>query len=167
VAPLWTCPACGAKLVTRNLSHSCVKQTVRGFYAGKPELGVALAKAFVAEVRKLGPVTLHPVKTRIALMVEVRFAAINRINRDSIRGHLWLKEKHATDRFERIEVLGADLLYHFEVSERRPIDDELRRFIAMSYAIGRREHITAAASLRSRRSSTAPSSRAARGDRGR
>lgn len=133
----WKCPRCGAKLVSKNLSHSCVKTTVRAFYAGKPAAGVAFAKAFVAAVREVGPITLHPVKTRIALMVDVRFAAINRINRDGIRGHLWLREPHASERFERIEKLGQrDYLYHFEVSERRPIDDELRRFIALAYANG-------------------------------
>jgi hypothetical protein len=71
----------------------------------------------------------------------VRFAAIYRISQDSIRGHLWLKERHATDRFERIEPLGRDYLYHFVISDERPIDDELRRFLAMSYEIGRRKHI--------------------------
>jgi hypothetical protein len=119
-----------------------VARTVDEFFADKPAAGVALARAFIAEAKRLGPVTLHPVKTRVALMVEVRFAAIYRVGADAIRGHLWLKTKHATDRFEKIEVLGKDLLYHFEVSARRPIDDELRRFLAMSYAIGRREHIT-------------------------
>ena len=137
---MWTCPKCSAKLVTRNLSHSCVKQTVRGFFAGKPPGGVRHARAFIAAARELGPITLHPVKTRIALMVEVRFAAINRITEDGIRGHLWLKERHETDRF-RIEPLGRDFLYHFELGDRRPLDAELRRFLAMSYAIGCREHI--------------------------
>ena len=138
---VWTCPKCNARLVMRNMSHSCFKTTVRTFFAGKPQRGVAIAKALIAEARTLGPVTLHPVKTRIALMVDVRFAAIYRISQDSIRGHLWLKERHATDRFERIEQLGRDYLYHFVISDERPIDDELRRFLAMSYEIGRRKHI--------------------------
>jgi hypothetical protein len=84
---------------------------------------------------------LHAVKTRIALMVDVRFAAINRIGADLMKGHLWLKERYPSKRFDRIEALGRDYLYRFEISERWPIDDELRRFLSMSYAIGRREHI--------------------------
>jgi hypothetical protein len=43
--------------------------TIRAFFAGKQRRGVALAKALIAEARTLGPVRLHPVKTRIALMV--------------------------------------------------------------------------------------------------
>jgi hypothetical protein len=92
-----------ARLVTRNLSHSCVKTTIRAFFAGKPRRGVELATALIAEARTLGPVRPHPLKTRIALMVDARFAAIYRISEDSIRGRLWLKERHATEHFERIE----------------------------------------------------------------
>ena len=146
----WTCPKCGARFVTRNLSHSCVARTVDEFFADKPAGGVAHAKAFIAEASKLGPLTLHAVKTRIALMVDVRFAAINRIGDDLIKGHLWLRERHQSERFDRIESLGRNHIHHFEVSERRPIDDELRAFLSMSYAIGCREHIASRASKESR-----------------
>ena len=96
-------------------------------------------RAFVREVKTLRPVVLHPVKTRMALMVEVRFASINRISERSIRGHLWLREPHASDRFEKIEKLGPrDWLYHFEISDSRPIDAELRRFIRLAYQNGQR-----------------------------
>jgi hypothetical protein len=127
--------------MTRNLAHSCIRRTADEFFADKPAGGVAHAKAFIAEARKLGPVTLYAVKTRIALMVDVRFAAINRIGADLMKGHLWLKGRYPTKRFDRIESIGRDYIYHFEISDRRPIDDELRRFLSMSYAIGRREHI--------------------------
>ncbi len=66
-------------------------------------------------------------------MHRVRFAAIYRISADSIHGHIWLRERLASDRFERIEQLGKDVLYHFEVSREKPIDAELRRFLARSY----------------------------------
>jgi len=136
---MWKCPECGAGFVAENLSHSCVRRSVEDFFAGKPSEGVALARALIAEVEKLGPVTLHPVKTRIALMLEVRFAAINRIGRRSLRGHVWLREERRSDRFERVEKLGPrDVLYHFEVSASKPIDDELRRFLALGYANGKR-----------------------------
>lgn len=141
---MWTCPECSARLVTRNLSHSCVKLTVREFFAARPTGGAALAKSLIAEVRKLGALKLDPVKTRIALMVDVRFAAIYRFSETSIRGHIWLKQRHRSSRFERIEQLGRnDYLYHFIVSKERPIDDELLRFFKMGYAIGCREHIAA------------------------
>ena len=135
----WTCPHCGAKFVTMRASHSCVRRTRADFFTGKPRGGVKHAKALIAEVQKFGPVTVHPVKTRIALMVDVRFAAINRIDDDSIRAHLWLREQHVSDRFLRIEQLGArDWLYHFIVSDDEPIDRELRRFLRLAYDGGKR-----------------------------
>jgi hypothetical protein len=116
-----------------------VSTTIDEFFASRPAGGVALARAFIAEIEKLGPVTLHPVKTRIALMVDVRFAAIYRISDDAIRGHFWLRERHASERFARIEKLGArDWLYHFIVDADRPIDAELRRFMRLAYANGQR-----------------------------
>jgi hypothetical protein len=136
---MWTCPSCGAKFVGKNASHSCVKQSLAEFFAGKPRAGVKHARALIAAVKKLGPVTLHPVKTRVALMVDVRFAAINRISDDSIRGHVWLREQHASDRFVKIEKLGAhDWLYHFVVDDEHPIDRELVRFLKLGYANGKR-----------------------------
>jgi len=136
---MWSCPRCDAKFVTKNASHSCVKQTLTEFFADKPRGGVKHAKALIAAVRELGPVALHPVKTRVALMVEVRFAAINRIGEDSLRGHVWLREQHASERFVKIEKLGArDWLYHFVVSDEQPIDRELKKFLALGYANGKR-----------------------------
>jgi hypothetical protein len=118
-----------------------VKRTVAEFFADKPKGGAKHARALIAAFRRLGPLTLHPVKTRIALMVDVRFAAINRIGPDSIRAHLWLREHHVPrrDRFVKIEKLGArDWLYHFVVADEQPIDAELRRFLRLAYANGRR-----------------------------
>jgi hypothetical protein len=136
---MWACPQCGAKFVSKNASHSCVKQTLAEFFADKPRGGVKHAKALIAAVRELGPVTLHPVKTRVALMVDVRFAAINRISEDSIRGHLWLREGRESARFAKIEKLGAkDWLYHFVVSDEQPIDRELKKFLRLAYANGQR-----------------------------
>jgi hypothetical protein len=57
-------PDCGASFVARNLSHSCVRRSVAEFFSDKPAAGVAHAKAFIKEARKLGPMTLHAVKTR-------------------------------------------------------------------------------------------------------
>jgi hypothetical protein len=143
MASLWTCPACGAKLVARNGSHSCVRRSVEEFFADKPPVGVAFARAFIAAVEAVGPIKLHPVKTRIALMVDVRFAAINRIGATGIRGHFWLRESHASPRFARIEKLGAtDSLYHFGIDAEHPIDRALRAFIKRAYANGVRRPAT-------------------------
>jgi uncharacterized C2H2 Zn-finger protein len=72
---LWRCPRCGALFVSRNLPHSCGRYTVKGFLRGKPKRGVELFRVFLKEYRKIGPIILHPLKTRIALMVDIRFCS--------------------------------------------------------------------------------------------
>ena len=140
---MWTCPKCGAELVQRNLSHSCGAYTVAGFLDGKPERGVELFWHFVAEYEKVGPIKLHPVKTRVALMVDVRFAAINRVGKDFIDGHLWLKESIDSPTFYKIEHLGkSDFIHRFRIRDESDIDDEFRSLMRLAYKIGRREHLS-------------------------
>jgi len=116
-----------------------VRRSVDDFLRDKPVAAVRLFERFVDEVRKLGPVTLHPVKTRVALMVDVRFAAINRFGDDFIDGHLWLKQRQASGKFRRVEGLaGKDFIHHFRMSSPAFLDTEFRRYLEMAYAIGER-----------------------------
>ena len=34
--PLWKCPRCGHRFVTKNLSHSCVRVRLADHFRGKP-----------------------------------------------------------------------------------------------------------------------------------
>jgi Domain of unknown function (DUF5655) len=139
---VWTCPDCGGAFVQRRSSHSCVRTSLAEFLRDKPPSAVQLFEHLVAEVRKLGPVILHPVKTRVALMVEVRFAAIYRFAENSLDGHLWLKQRVDSGKFRRIEDLaGKDFVHHFRMSSPDFVDPEFRRYLALAYAIGRREHL--------------------------
>jgi hypothetical protein len=54
--PLWRCPECGHTFVTRNLWHSCGRDTLDPHFADKP--------ALVRE-RRVGPFEVEPQKTRI------------------------------------------------------------------------------------------------------
>lgn len=57
--PLWSCPKCGNRLVTRNMWHSCGRHPL----AGQP-------------VRECGRFSVVSQKTRICFMVRVRFAGM-------------------------------------------------------------------------------------------
>jgi len=138
---MWTCPKCNAKFVQRGLSHSCGQYTVEGLLAGKSERGKELFWFLIGEFEKLGPVALHPVKTRVALMVDVRFAAIYKIGPDHIDGHLWLRERVEHPTFRRIENLGRDLIHHFRLKDEKDLDNGFREAMRMAYDIGRRKHI--------------------------
>jgi hypothetical protein len=139
---MWTCPKCSALLVQKNLSHSCGNYTVEGFLKGKPERGKQLFWHLIGEFEKIGPVKLHPVKTRVAIMIQVRFAAVYHIGRGHIDGHLWLKQRVDHQRFRRIEHLGKDdFLHHFRIGHENEIDDRFREIMRIAREIGQRQHV--------------------------
>ena len=61
-ADLWTCPRCGARFVTRNLSHGCGDYSVDGFFEGKPPRARELYEALVRAVGEIGPFEQVPTK---------------------------------------------------------------------------------------------------------
>lgn len=140
---MWTCPECNAQFVTKNLWHSCGNYSVEGFLEGKSERGKELFWRFVREYQKIGPITLHPVKGRVAFMIKVRFSGVNKVGDNFIEGAFWLKEKINSDKFFKIEKLtDNDFIHRFRLYDESFIDDEFVRYMKMAYAIGERKHIT-------------------------
>jgi hypothetical protein len=90
---LWTCPRCGAKFVTPNMWYSCGPWTVDTFLEGKGPRARALFDRFIEMARRCGPVTLQPVKTRVAIMVRARFAGVQRVSERGMTVSLWLKKR--------------------------------------------------------------------------
>jgi|SRR3990172_1157691 len=74
--PLWTCPKCGARLVSKNLWHSCGRFTLEALFASSEPRVLALAKRYVAILRSLGDVQVIPQKTRLVCVARVRFAGL-------------------------------------------------------------------------------------------
>src|SRR6185503_16731624 len=76
VHSLWICPRCGARLVSRNLWHSCGQFTLEALFAGsKPEV-LATARKYVTLLESLGDVQILPQKTRLVAVARVRFAGL-------------------------------------------------------------------------------------------
>jgi hypothetical protein len=139
---MWTCPKCNADFFQKHLWHSCGDYSVEAFLKGKSERGCELFWFFVNEYRKIGPIKLHPVKTRIAIMVQVRFSGVNKIGPDFIEGGFWLKRKISSGKFFKIEDFGNNNYVHrFRMSDPSFVDDEFRRYMKMAYEIGERKHI--------------------------
>jgi hypothetical protein len=83
-ADLWTCPTCGHRFVTANIWHSCTRYTLdEAFSRSTPEARAAFER-FVELVERCGPVVVIAQKTRIVLMVRVRFAGAT-VLRDRVR----------------------------------------------------------------------------------
>jgi len=138
---MWTCPRCGAQFKNKNASHSCGDYSVDKFLEGKTQEMKDLFWFIIAEFRKFGPLVLHPAKTRVALMIQVRFGSINRINKNGLLCHLWLKRKPDSKKFYRIDVLSRnDFICHFKIENENFVDNEFRKFMKQAYENGKREN---------------------------
>ena len=139
---MWTCPKCKAQFVQKNIWHSCGNYTVEQFLEGKSLRAIDLFYYFLNEYKKIGPIILHPVKTRIAFMVKVRFSGVNRLGRDYIQGAFWVKEKIISDKFYKTEEYTPnDFGHYFRIYNESDIDDEFRKYMKMAYKIGERKHL--------------------------
>jgi hypothetical protein len=140
---MWECPECKAAFVQKNISHSCGNYSVEDFLKNKNSHLIRLFWFFIDEWEKIGGIKLHPVKTSVALLVKVRFCRINRISRNKIVGHLWLKQEVASRKFFKVEKIGnSDYLHYFEVKSEAFIDDEFLEYMKMAYEIGERKYLT-------------------------
>ena len=134
--PLWTCPACGQSFVARNMSHSCCRLTEDDFFGGR-EAQRTLYRAFLAMAERCGPVTVNINKTRISFQGRARFASINRVTRDGLACHLWLKRRIESPRFTRIEHLPpGDYVHNFRFTDMAEFDAEMAVWIAEAYEVG-------------------------------
>lgn len=129
----WECPQCGARLVSRNLAHSCGDYSIEKFLAGKSKIGCTLFKRFVALVGKCRPFDIAPAKARVALLSKVRFASVNRVNRDSIDVHFVLPRAVRSGRFRRVEPLGKLHVHHLRFASACDFDNELADWLLASY----------------------------------
>ena len=122
---LWRCPACGVRLVSRNLSHACGKFSIDTFLAGASDHGRALFDRFVALIGACGPYEVAAAKTRVAFVAQVRFASVNRVGKESIDVHFVLARALASPRFRRVERLGKLCVHHLRLARIEDLDDEL------------------------------------------
>ena len=104
---------------------------------------MALFNFFLSEYRKIGPFKLHPVKTRIALLTKMRFCSINKIRTDHIDIHLVLTGLYEDNTcFYKINNLANRFfVHHARIYDKNDINDELKKYMAMAYEVGNREHI--------------------------
>jgi hypothetical protein len=125
--------------VTRNMWHSCSNRTLAEHFRGKPAGLRALYDAYLRALRRFGPVTVIPQKTRVSFQARVRFAGCA-VLKDRLRGGLWLKRRVADPRFTKVEhVGGRDWVYTFFLRRREDLDGTLLAYLREAYAVGRQE----------------------------
>ena len=73
---IWICPRCGARLVSRNLWHSCGQFSLESLFANADQHVLDLARRYVALLHTLGDVQVIPQKTRLVCVARVRFSGL-------------------------------------------------------------------------------------------
>ncbi len=162
-SPLWTCPKCGHAFVTRNLWHSCSRHTLDEHFRCKDPRLRKLFDAYVALVRRCGPITVYAQKTRIVIMNRVRFTGAI-VRKDHLQSGFYLHHRLDHPRFERIEKLAPRAYLHrFRLRTLSDLDRELLELVRVAYRVGTQQDLDAPRIRR--RMSRRPRARAARGTR--
>jgi hypothetical protein len=143
LSPLWQCPKCGERFVTRNLWHSCGRFDLRELFAGSEAHMAPLFDLFTKLVRACGPVALIPQKTRAVFQVRIRFAAIYP-RRSYLLCGLLLGRKLAHPRFVKVETYTPRCLGHYlRLAGEGDLDTELSDWVREAYEVGEQRHLDA------------------------
>jgi Domain of unknown function (DUF5655) len=140
--PLWTCPVCGQRYVTRNMPHSCQVVALDEFFAGAAPEQRELFERFVAAARESGTVTVNATKSRIALQARMRFAGIQRPRRRYLLANFVLTRPVESPRLARVEFVPPYYYVHkLRLSGPEDVDAELRGWLAEAYEVGEQRHV--------------------------
>ena len=133
--PLWHCPRCGARLVTRNLWHSCGRFTLERLFSGSAPSVLAAARKYVALLESLGDVQVLPQKTRLVAVARVRFAGLSPRKDHFIATfalHRWLSSR----RIVKTVDYGPRWRAHFvRIASAADLDAELRGWLQESHDV--------------------------------
>ncbi len=137
--PLWRCPRCGHRYVTRNLWHSCARYRVADHFRGKDPQVRRLFDRFRDLVRACGRVHMYAQRTRIVFQARARFAGAVPRKRWLDCG-LWLKRRVESRRFRRIEAIPpGSFIHHFRVTKPEELDEVIVALVREAYAVGKQE----------------------------
>jgi len=98
--PMWKCPQCKRKFANRNQSHFCGNHELEHHFEGKAEGVRDIYEAFLKAIKRCGPVTVLPEKTRIAFRVRMSFAQLTTRSK-WVDGHVVLAADLNSRAFEK------------------------------------------------------------------
>jgi hypothetical protein len=135
--PLWTCPKCGAKFVSANMSHSCGRFALAALFAKSEPQVFELFRKFRTIVRACGRSTMIPQKTRVVFMVRMRFAGAT-VRKSHLRVGLILERRLPPDaRLVEIESFGPRCHGHyFRIERTDQLDASFAAMVGEAYDSG-------------------------------
>ncbi len=139
--PLWRCPRCGHRFVTRHLWHSCGRYRLADHFRNNDPEVRRLFNRFRSLVRACGPVTVYAQKTRITFQGRVRFAGCTPKQR-WLDGGLWLTRQHSHHAIRRVERIAPKCYAHyFRIQRADEMDSAFTDLVREAYAVGQQEHL--------------------------
>ena len=134
--PLWTCPTCGAKLVTRNMSHSCGLASLEEWKARMGPRARRLYSGFVELIAGCGEYHVAPAKTRIAFLARVRFAGITALSEDGMTCAFALPRPLHSSRFVKVEeVVPGWWVHRLRITKVEQLDATMLTWLRKSYRL--------------------------------
>lgn len=133
LAGLWICPRCGARLISRNLWHSCGTFTLENLFAKSEPAALELARKYVALLHTLGDVQVIPQKTRLVCVARVRFAGLEP-RRDGLLASFALQRWLDSPRILKTADFGPRWRAHcVMVRAQADLNEELRAWLQESH----------------------------------
>ena len=134
--PLWTCPRCGVKLITKNLSHSCGRATLADWKARMGPRARQFYRKFDRMIAACGEYHVAPAKTRIAFLARVRFANITSLSEDGMTCTFALPQPLDSNRFVKVEeVVPRWWVHRMRITDARQLDDQVQAWLRESYRL--------------------------------
>jgi uncharacterized protein DUF5655 len=130
---IWICPKCGARLITRNLWHSCGRFTLASLFRDARPAALALARQYVRMLESLGDVQVIPQKTRLVCVARVRFAGLTPRKDGFVAAFAlrrWLDHPRIV---KKIDYGPRWRMHQVAVRSRADLDAELRAWLQESH----------------------------------
>jgi len=139
--PLWKCPKCGERFVTRNMWHSCGKFTLEALFARSEPHVFGLFNKFAGMVSSCGSVTVIPQKSRVVFQVRVRFAGCYP-RKSHLICSLALPRVLDDPRFFKIEEYASHFIGHsFRVYSEADLDSDVQEWLREAYEVGGQKRV--------------------------
>src|ERR1044072_1377862 len=139
---LWKCPQCKRRFANRNRSHFCEKHDLETHFRRKRKEIRDIYEAVLRAIRRCGPATVLPEKTRIAFQVRMSFAQLTARSK-WVDGHVVLARRLEQPRFRKIQTISLrNHVHHFRLMSAKKVDEQVVSWLEEAYAVGEQRHLT-------------------------